>query len=129
MAFKAAVHKLESYAFFGHESAKKQRARDGKCAIRTWTKLKKLMADKLFLVGTYKQTPNARVSSLNQGSLRGNEYIHGFEHQVVGEIVRNQIKFRRTLSKPIIWVSSPKHILSHPWLKVTLVIRKLRENL
>jgi len=91
-AFKADVHKLESYAFFGYESTKKQRARDGKCKIRTWTNLKKLMdkwfirtwtnlkklMDKWFLVGTYNQKPHSRVSSLNRGSLRGNECILGF---------------------------------------------------
>jgi len=69
--------------------------------------------DKRFLVGPSKKKSHARVSSLNQGSLRDNEYIHGFEHQVEGEIVQNQIKSRKTLSKPIIWVLLPKaHFVS-----------------
>jgi len=110
--FKAVVYKPESYALCWYESTKKQRAGDGKCKIRLSTKFKELM-DKRFLVGTYNQKPHSRVSSLNQGSLRGNEYIHGFEHQVEGEIVRNQITSRKTLSKPIIWASSPKaHFVS-----------------
>ena len=85
--FKAVVYKPESYALCWYESTKKQRARDGKCKIKTWSKLKKLM-DKWLLVGTYKQKPHSRVSSLNQGSLRGNECIHGFDHQVKGRLCR-----------------------------------------
>ena len=53
-AFKAAIHKLEIYAFLGYESTKKQRAKDGMCKIRKWTKLKKLI-DKRFPVGNYKR--------------------------------------------------------------------------
>ena len=34
-AFKVAIHKLESYAFFWYVSTKKQRVRDGKCKTRT----------------------------------------------------------------------------------------------
>ena len=112
-AFKAAIHKLEIYAFLGYESTKKQRARDGKCKVRTWTKLKKLM-DKQFLVRTYNQKSHSRVSSLNQGSLRGNEYILGFEHQVEGEIIQSQIKSRKTSRKPIIWASLPEAYFVSP---------------
>jgi len=62
--------------------------------------------DKQFLVRTYKQKPHYRVSSMNQGNLRDIEY------QVMGGIVHNQMKSRRTL-KPIVWVSSPQgHFVS-----------------
>ena len=73
--------------------------------------------NKRFLIGTYNQSLHPRVSSLNQGSLRGNEYILVFECQVEGEIVQNQIKTRKTLSKPIIWVSSPEAHFASPMLK------------
>ena len=53
-AFKVVVHKLQSYASFWHENTKKQRARDGKYKIRTWTKLKKHMR-KHFPPGSCKQ--------------------------------------------------------------------------
>ena len=73
--------------------------------------------DKRFLVGAYKKKPDSRVSSLNQGSLRGNEYTHGFVHQVEGEIVQNQITRRKTLRKLIIWVSSLEAHLVSPMVE------------
>jgi len=70
--------------------------------------------DKQFLIGTYNPMLHSRVSSFNQGSLRGKEYILVFEHQVDSEIMQTQIKTTKTSSKPIIWVSSPEAHFASP---------------
>ena len=46
-AFKVAILTLKKYGSLWYENVKKQRAREGKPRIRTWSKLKKLMT-KLF---------------------------------------------------------------------------------
>jgi len=93
--------------FFGIRILKKQRTRDGKSKIRIWTKLKKVTY-KLFLPGTYKQKHHLRLSSLSQGSLGAKESIHCLEqHHIGSEIVKKQMKFIKTLSEPLIWISLP----------------------
>jgi len=63
-AFKVAILKLKRYASPWYENAKKQRGREGKLWIRTWSKLKKLMT-KRFLPDNYKHDLYLRVSSLS----------------------------------------------------------------
>ena len=77
-AFKVVVLKLKKCASLGYENIKRQRAREGKPWIRTWSKLKKLM-NKRFLLHNYKCDLYLRVTSLGQGRLSVEEYIHGFE--------------------------------------------------
>jgi len=77
-AFKVAVLKLKSYASLWYENLKKQRSREGKSRIRSWSKLKKLMS-KRFLPDNYKRDLHLRVSSLSQGRLSVEEYIREFE--------------------------------------------------
>jgi len=67
-AFKVAVLKLKNYASLWYENVKKQRTREGKTRIRTWSKLKKLMT-KRFLPDNYKRELYLRVSSLSQGRI------------------------------------------------------------
>jgi len=67
-AFKVAVLKLKKYASLWYENVKKQRTREGKTRIRTWSKLKKLMT-KRFLPDNYKRELYLRVSSLSQGRI------------------------------------------------------------
>jgi len=86
-AFKVAVLKLKKYTSLWYENVKKQRAREGKPRIRTWSKLKKLMI-KQFLLENYKQDLYLRVSSLSQGCLSMKEYIREFEQLQI----RNGIK-------------------------------------
>ena len=77
-ALKVAVLKLKKYASLWYENVKKQRTREGKTRIRTWSKLKKLMT-KRFLPDNYKRELYLRVSSLSQGRLSVEEYIREFE--------------------------------------------------
>jgi len=43
-AFKVAILKLKKYASLWYENVKKQRGREGKPWIKTWSKLKRLMS-------------------------------------------------------------------------------------
>jgi len=65
-SFKVAILKLKKYASLGYENVKKQRTREGKTRIKTWSKLKRLMT-KRFLLDNYKQDLYLKVSSLSQG--------------------------------------------------------------
>jgi len=88
-AFKVVVRKLKKYASLWYENIKKQRAREGKPRIRTWSKLKKLMT-KRFLLDNYKRDLYLIVSSLSQGRLSVKEYIREFEQlQIRSGIGRN----------------------------------------
>ena len=51
---------------------------EGKPKIKSWVKLKKHM-DKRFLPATYKQQLYLKVTSLQQGSMKVEEYIREFE--------------------------------------------------
>ena len=51
---------------------------EGKSKIKTWVKLKKHM-DKRFLPATYKQELYLKVTSLQQGNMKVEEYIREFE--------------------------------------------------
>ena len=73
-----AVLKLKKYASLWYESIKRQRAREGKPWIITWSKLKRLM-NKRFSPYNYKCDLYLRVSSLNQGHLSVEEYVREFE--------------------------------------------------
>ena len=85
-AFKVAVLKLKKYASLRYENVKKQRGREGKARIRTCSKLKKLMSNRL-LPDNYKRELYLRVSSLSQGRLSVEEYIREFEQlQIRSEI-------------------------------------------
>ena len=53
-AFKVIVLKVKKYASLWYENIRKQRAREGKTRMRTWSKLKKLMS-KLFFPNNYKR--------------------------------------------------------------------------
>ena len=53
-AFKIAILKLKKYASLWYENLKRQRSRDGKSRIKTWSKLKRLMT-KRFLPDNYKR--------------------------------------------------------------------------
>jgi len=77
-SFKVAILKLKRYASLWYENVKKQRAREGKTRIKTWSKLKRLMT-KRFLPDNYKRDLYLKVSSLNQGRLNVEEYIREFE--------------------------------------------------
>jgi len=52
-AFKVAIIKLKKYASLWYENVKKQRTREGKTQIKTWSKLKRLKT-KRFLPDNYK---------------------------------------------------------------------------
>ena len=60
-----------------YEHLKKNRAREAKSKIKTWSKLKKHM-EKRFLP-PYKQELYLEITSLNQGNLKVEEYIREFE--------------------------------------------------
>jgi len=77
-SFKVAILKLKRYASLWYENVKRQRAREGKARIKTWSKLKRLMT-KRFLPDNYKRDLYLKVSSLNQGRLNVEEYIREFE--------------------------------------------------
>ena len=77
-AFKVVVLKLKKYASPWYENIKKQREREGKPRIKTWSKLKKLMI-KRFLPDNYKRDLYLRMSSLSQGRLSVEEYIRELE--------------------------------------------------
>jgi len=77
-SFKVAILKLKKYASLWYENVKKQRAREGKARIKTWSKLKRLMT-KRFLPDNYKRDLYLKVSSLSQGRLNVEEYIREFE--------------------------------------------------
>jgi len=91
--FKAAVLKLKKYAFLWYENVKKQRAREGKLRIRTWSKLKKLMS-KQFLLDNYKRDLYLIVSSLRQGRLSEKEYIREFDNS------KSEVVWRRSPNRP-----------------------------
>jgi len=78
MAFKIAILKLIKYASLWYENIKKQRIRDGKSRIKTWSKLKRLMT-KRFLPDNYKRGHYLKVSNLSQGRSTVEEYIREFE--------------------------------------------------
>ena len=77
-SFKIAILKLKKYASLWYENTKKQRAREGKPRIHSWSKLKKLL-NKRFLPEGYKRDLYLRVSSLTQGRMSVEEYIREFE--------------------------------------------------
>jgi len=64
-AFKMATFKLKKYALIWYENTKRQRAKEGRPQIKTWSKLRKLMY-KRFLSDLYKNELYLRISSLNQ---------------------------------------------------------------
>ena len=105
-AFKLAVLKLKSYASLWYENLKRTRALEGKSKINTWVKLKKYM-DKRFLPSTYKQELYLRVTSLQQGSMRVEEYIREFEQLHIRCSLREEpeqtiARFLKGLSPPIL---------------------------
>jgi len=65
-AFKIAILKLKKYASLWYEHTKRQRAKERKSRITTWSKLKKLM-HKRFPTEGYKRDLYLRVSFFNQG--------------------------------------------------------------
>ena len=77
-AFKIAILKLKRYASLWYENLKRQRSKDGKPRIKTWSKLKRLMT-KRFLPDNYKGDLYLKVSSLSQGRSTVEEYIREFE--------------------------------------------------
>jgi len=77
-AFKLAILKLKQYALLWYENLNRTRAFEGKPKINTWFKLKKYM-DKRFLPATYKQELYLRVTLLQQGNMKVEEYIREFE--------------------------------------------------
>ena len=77
-AFKVAIIKLKKYASLWYENVKKQRTREGKTRIKTWSKLKLLMT-KRFLPDNYKRDLYLKVSSLSQGHSNVEEYRREFE--------------------------------------------------
>ena len=104
-AFKVAVLKLKKYVSLWYENVKKQRAREGKARIRTWSKLKKLLT-KRFLPNNYKCELYLRVSSLSQGRLSVEEYIREFEQLQIESGVKEEpeqttVRFLRWLEPSI----------------------------
>jgi len=87
---KVVVLKLKKYASLWYENIKKQRAREGKPRIRTWYKLKKLMT-KPFLPNNYKRDLYLRVSSLSQGFLSVEKYIHEFEQLQIRSGIKEEL--------------------------------------
>jgi len=77
-AFKVAILKLKKYASLWYENIKRQRIRDGKSRIKTWSKLKRLMT-KRFLPDNYKRDLYLKVSNLSQRRSNIEEYIREFE--------------------------------------------------
>ena len=63
-SFKIAILKLKKYAHLWYENTKRQRAKEGKPQINTWSKLKKLK-NKRFLPEGHTRDLYLRVSSLN----------------------------------------------------------------
>ena len=104
-AFKVDVLKLKRYASLWYKSIKRQRAREGKARITTWSKLKRLMT-KRFLPDNYKRDLYLKVSSLSQGRLNVEEYIREFEqlqirNGLVEELEQTMARFLRGLD-PVI---------------------------
>jgi hypothetical protein len=67
-AFKVAIPKLKGVAFLWYENVQRQRAKEGRARIRTWSKLQKLMA-KRFLPTDSKHDLYLGVSSSSQECL------------------------------------------------------------
>ena len=64
-AFKLAIIKYTGYTSLWFEQLKKNRAREAKSKIKTWSKLKRHM-DKRFLPPSYKQELYLKITCLNQ---------------------------------------------------------------
>jgi len=77
-AFKLVILRLKGYASLCYKSLKKNKARDTKSKIKTWSKLKKHM-EKRFLPPSYKQELYLKITSLSQENLKVEEYIREFE--------------------------------------------------
>ena len=73
-AFNLVVLKLKYSASLCCENSNRTRALEGKSKIKAWVKLKKHM-DNRFFPATYKQELYLRVTLLQQGSIRVEEYI------------------------------------------------------
>jgi len=98
-AFKIAILKLKKYASLWYENLKRQRSRDGKSRIKTWSKLKRLMT-KRFLPDNYKRDLYLKVSNLSQGRSTVEEYIREFEQlQIQSGLEEEQDQTMARLSK------------------------------
>ena len=69
-AFKVAILKLKGIASHWYENVRRQRAREGRTRMKTWSKLQKLMT-KRFLSTDFEHDLYLRVSSSNQECLGG----------------------------------------------------------
>jgi len=77
-AFELAILKLKGYASLWYETLKKNRTRETKFKIKTWSKLKKHM-ERRFLPLSYEQELYLKINSLSQENLKVEEHIREFE--------------------------------------------------
>lgn len=88
-----------------YENTKRQRAKEGKPRITTWSKLNKLM-NLRFLPEGYKRDLYLRVSSLTQGRMSVEEYIREFEQLKIRSGIEEEpeqtvVRFSRGLDQSI----------------------------
>ena len=95
-AFKLVILKLKGYASLCYETLKKNRARETKSKVKTWSKLKKYM-EKRFFPPSYKQELYLKITTLSQEKLQVEEYIWEFEqlHMSVGLNEDNELTIAR----------------------------------
>ncbi|XP_074315345.1 uncharacterized protein LOC141651537 [Silene latifolia] len=104
-AFKVAVLKLKGYASLWYDNLKHQRLRDGKEAIKSWSKLKKKLLDK-FVTKDYTQDLFIKLSKLRQDKRPLETYLREFEQLTllyeINEKVEQRIaRFSEGLDKNI----------------------------
>jgi len=89
-AFKVAVLKLKGIASLWYENVQRQRAREGRIRIKTWSKLQKLMT-KRFLSTDFEHDLYLRVSSSNQECLGGRRVKRSVNHsRPEGEVKKHR---------------------------------------
>ena len=75
---KMAILELKKYASLWNENNQRQRAKEGKSRITTWSQLKKLM-HKRFLPEGNSSDIYLKVSSLSEGRISVEEYVRELE--------------------------------------------------
>jgi len=69
---------MKGYVSLWYEHLRKNRVREAKSKIKTWSKINKYM-DKKFLPSSYKQELYLKIISLGQENLKVKEYIREFK--------------------------------------------------
>ena len=76
--FELVIYKIKGYSSFLYKTLKKNRAREAKLKIKTWSKVEKHIGNG-FIPSSYKQDLYLKVTSLSQEIPEMEEYIREFE--------------------------------------------------